>query len=86
MANSSGGRSSRLFGLLISRRALCWFESRPRRNFSLGYGCCDCPWYTVSDCRTWRYHLADLVGGARMCACCKHTCSLARVRVAFPLS
>ncbi|CAH1991608.1 unnamed protein product [Acanthoscelides obtectus] len=40
---SSGGRSSRLFGLLISRRALCVFESRPRRNFSLGYGCCDCP-------------------------------------------
>ncbi|CAH1966064.1 unnamed protein product [Acanthoscelides obtectus] len=28
---SSGGRSSRLF------------ESRPRRNFFLGYGCCDCP-------------------------------------------
>ncbi|CAH1989640.1 unnamed protein product, partial [Acanthoscelides obtectus] len=42
-SGSSGGRSSRLFGLLISRRALCGFESRPRRNFSLGYGCCDCP-------------------------------------------
>ncbi|CAH1958139.1 unnamed protein product [Acanthoscelides obtectus] len=40
---SSGGRSSRLSGLLISHRALCGFESRPRRNFSLGYGCCDCP-------------------------------------------
>ncbi|CAH1999073.1 unnamed protein product [Acanthoscelides obtectus] len=40
----------------------------------------------VSDCRTWRYHPADLVGGARMCACCMHTCSLARVRVAFSLS
>ncbi|CAH1992568.1 unnamed protein product [Acanthoscelides obtectus] len=40
---SSGGRSSRLFGLRISRRALCGFESRPRRNFSLGHGCCDCP-------------------------------------------
>ncbi|CAH1991399.1 unnamed protein product [Acanthoscelides obtectus] len=40
----------------------------------------------VSDCRTWRYHPADLVGGARMCPCCMHTCSLARVRVAFPLS
>ncbi|CAH1977976.1 unnamed protein product, partial [Acanthoscelides obtectus] len=36
---------------------------------------------TVSDCRTWRYHPADLVGRARMCACCMHTCSLARVRV-----
>ncbi|CAH1997773.1 unnamed protein product, partial [Acanthoscelides obtectus] len=36
---------------------------------------------TVSDCRTRRYHPADLVGGARMCACCMHTCSLARVRV-----
>ncbi|CAH2005273.1 unnamed protein product [Acanthoscelides obtectus] len=42
----------------------------------------------VSECRTRRYHPADLVGGARMCACCMHTCSLARVRVAspFPLS
>ncbi|CAH1980319.1 unnamed protein product [Acanthoscelides obtectus] len=40
----------------------------------------------VSDCRTRRYHPADLVGGARMCACRMHTCSLARVRVAFPLS
>ncbi|CAH1954797.1 unnamed protein product [Acanthoscelides obtectus] len=36
----------------------------------------------VSDCRTWRYHPADFVGGARMCACCMHTCSLARVHVA----
>ncbi|CAH1998923.1 unnamed protein product [Acanthoscelides obtectus] len=43
-------------------------------------------WYTVSDCQTRRYHPADLVGRARMCACCMHTCSLARVRVAFPLS
>ncbi|CAH2009497.1 unnamed protein product [Acanthoscelides obtectus] len=40
---SSGGHSSRLFGLLISHRVLCGFESRPRRNFSLSYGCCDCP-------------------------------------------
>ncbi|CAH1962246.1 unnamed protein product, partial [Acanthoscelides obtectus] len=38
----------------------------------------------VSDCRTRRYHPAVLVGGARMCACCIHTCSLARVRVASP--
>ncbi|CAH1986833.1 unnamed protein product [Acanthoscelides obtectus] len=38
----------------------------------------------VSDCRTRRYHPADLVGGARMCACCIHTCSLAIVRVAPP--
>ncbi|CAH2021628.1 unnamed protein product [Acanthoscelides obtectus] len=29
----------------------------------------------VSDCRTRRYHPAVLVGGARMCACCMHTCS-----------
>ncbi|CAH2015356.1 unnamed protein product [Acanthoscelides obtectus] len=42
-SRSSGGRSSRLFGILISRRALCGFESRPRRNVSLGHGCCDCP-------------------------------------------
>ncbi|CAH1975905.1 unnamed protein product, partial [Acanthoscelides obtectus] len=35
----------------------------------------------VSDCRTRRYHPAVLVGGARMCACCMHTCSLARVCV-----
>ncbi|CAH1963204.1 unnamed protein product [Acanthoscelides obtectus] len=41
---------------------------------------------TVYDCLTRRYHPADLVGGARMCACCMHTYSLARVRVAFPLS
>ncbi|CAH1962112.1 unnamed protein product [Acanthoscelides obtectus] len=40
----------------------------------------------VSDCRTRRYYPAVLVGGARMCACCMHTCSLARVRVASPLS
>ncbi|CAH2011725.1 unnamed protein product, partial [Acanthoscelides obtectus] len=40
----------------------------------------------VSDCRTQRYHSADLVGGARMCACCMYTCSLPRVRVAFPPS
>ncbi|CAH1963939.1 unnamed protein product [Acanthoscelides obtectus] len=33
----------------------------------------------VSDCQTRRYHPAVLVGGARMCACCIHTCSLARV-------
>ncbi|CAH1966656.1 unnamed protein product [Acanthoscelides obtectus] len=39
----------------------------------------------VSDCRTRRYHPAVLVGGARMCACCMHTCSLARVR-GVPLS
>ncbi|CAH1970252.1 unnamed protein product [Acanthoscelides obtectus] len=38
----------------------------------------------VSDCRTRRYHPAALVGGARMCACCMHTCCLARVRVASP--
>ncbi|CAH1958268.1 unnamed protein product [Acanthoscelides obtectus] len=38
----------------------------------------------VSDCRTRRYHPAVLVGGARMCACCMHPCSLARVRVASP--
>ncbi|CAH2001229.1 unnamed protein product [Acanthoscelides obtectus] len=40
---SSGGRSSRLFGLPISRHALCGFESRHRRNFYLGYARCDCP-------------------------------------------
>ncbi|CAH1980812.1 unnamed protein product [Acanthoscelides obtectus] len=33
-----------------------------------------------------RYHPTDLVGGARMCACWMHTCSLARVSVAFLLS
>ncbi|CAH2008073.1 unnamed protein product [Acanthoscelides obtectus] len=43
-------------------------------------------WSMVSDCRTRRYHPAVLVGGARMCACCMHTCSLARVRAASPLS
>ncbi|CAH1956608.1 unnamed protein product [Acanthoscelides obtectus] len=41
-------------------------------------------WYMVSDCRTRRYHPALLVGGARMCACCIHTSSLTRVRVASP--
>ncbi|CAH1985571.1 unnamed protein product [Acanthoscelides obtectus] len=45
---SRGDRSSRLFGLLMSRRALCGFESRPKRNFSLGYGCCDCTTRRIS--------------------------------------
>ncbi|CAH2006049.1 unnamed protein product [Acanthoscelides obtectus] len=38
----------------------------------------------VSDCRTRRYHPAVLVGGARMCACCMHTCSLARSLCGVP--
>ncbi|CAH1971423.1 unnamed protein product [Acanthoscelides obtectus] len=41
-------------------------------------------WWMVSDCRTRRCHPEDLEGGARMCACCMHTCSVARVRVASP--
>ncbi|CAH1955755.1 unnamed protein product [Acanthoscelides obtectus] len=38
----------------------------------------------VSDCRTRRYHPAVLVSGARMCAYCMHTCSLARSPCGVP--